>query len=167
MTTPTVARLLAYFEGLESHNRPLLSALAGAYGPLCGGGGERSSDPLKAAAFQEVKDRCAGFLQVLDLEIIWGIASGELDALALARHVLDVKRNREAHPDDPPEPPRWDALDKTLRQHLCTVAHRFMRVPSLEARHSDSLDFHTVDFASAREALVYAYFMGLNARNQD
>lgn len=44
------------------------------------------------------------------------------------------------------------------------AAQRYLRVETLETRHSDCLDFHEVSVWALREALEQAYLAGRNAR---
>jgi hypothetical protein len=99
-----------------------------------------------------------------DLDTVIDIAGGDLDARAVARHVLGELRARAVHPGEPAAPPRWDALDAGLRENLATVAHRFLRFGALESHHDEARDFQRVGYADVRDALAYAYFMGFNAR---
>jgi len=61
----------------------------------------------------------------------------------------------------PPELVRWAGVQESTRQVLSRIALEQMRVPTLEARDSDRLDFHEVSVWSIRDALLYAYTLGL------
>lgn len=61
----------------------------------------------------------------------------------------------------PPELARWASTPEGTRQVLSRIALEQLRVPTLEARESDRLDFHEVSVWSLRDALLYAYTQGL------
>jgi hypothetical protein len=166
MTTPTVNRLAAFLEGLATADPATLDALSGTPKTLNCGTYSNLEDPWVAAAFRELQARFARICAGLDFETLMDIARSDLDARAVAKHVAGELRARAAHPGDEPEPPSWEALDATLREHLTTVAHRFLRFETLESRHRDALDFREVGFGSVRDALTYAYFMGVRARDR-
>lgn len=163
MTTTTVTRLVAHLEGLAREDAHALPALANAPEMLNCGAFNNLEYPWRAAAFREVQKRLARIAASLDFETLMDVAGGELDGRAVARHVHEALRAQRVHPEDPTPPPRWEVLDPKLREDLTTVAHRFLSFQTLEHRHRDSLDFQEVGCGSLRDALVYAYFMGLNA----
>jgi len=43
---------------------------------------------------------------------------------------------------------------------VCQVANQYLRIPTLETRHSDRLDFHDCAVWSIRDALIAAYRAG-------
>lgn len=165
MTMPTVNRLASRLEALAREDLQALAALASAPETLYCGVFNNLEHPWRAAAFREVQSRVSRIVAALDFETLMDVARGDLDGRAVARHVHGAVRNRQAHPDDPPSPPAWEVLDPKLREDLRTVAHRFLSFQTLEVRHRDSLDFQEVGCASLRDALAYAYFMGLHAHD--
>ena len=164
MTTPTVMRLAAFFEGVARNDTGRLAALAEASEMFHNGKINAAENLWRAAAFRELQARYASLVSGLDLDTVIDIAGGDLDARAVARHVLGELRDQAAHPGDPAAPPPWNALDAGLRANLATVAHRFLRFGALESRHNEARDFQRVGYADVRDALAYAYFMGFNAR---
>lgn len=165
MTTPTVMRLAAFFEGMARNDADRLAALADASELFHNGKFNAAENLWRGAAFRELQGRYAALVGGLDLDTVIDIAAGDLDARAVAQHVLEKLREQAAHPGDPAAPPPWGAINAGLRAHLTTVAHRFLRFGSLESRHDEARDFQRVGYADVRDALAYAYFMGLNARN--
>jgi len=166
MTTPTVNRLAAFFEGMARSDAGRLEALAEASKTFHTGKVNEVENLWQAAAFRELQSRYGVIIEALDLDTVIDIAAADLDASAVAKHVLAELRARKSHPHDPPAPPPWAALDAGLRQDLTTVAHRFLRFEVLESRYDESRDFRQVGFADVRDALAYAYFMGLRARSE-
>jgi hypothetical protein len=164
MTTPTVTRLAAFFEGLARNDAGRLQALADAAQMFHNGRLNDAENLWRSAAFRELQQRYAALVQGFDLDTLIDIAAGDLDARAVAKHVLGELRAKAAQPDDPASPPPWGAIDAGLRASLATVAHRFLRFSALESRHDEAWDFQRVGFADVRDALAYAYFMGFNAR---
>ena len=165
MTTPTVMRLAAFLEGVARNDTGRLTALAEASEMFHNGKINAAENLWRGAAFRELQSRYAALVGGLDLETVIDIAAGDLDARAVARHVLETLRDQAAHSDAPPAPPPWGAINASLRGDLTTVAHRFLRFGSLECRHDEARDFQRVGYADVRDALAYAYFMGLSARN--
>ncbi len=163
MSTPTVTRLAAFFEGLARNDAGRLQALAEAAQMFHNGRLNDAENLWRSTAFSELRQRYAALVQGFDLDTLIDIAAGDLDAREVARHVLGELRAEAAHPGDPASPPPWGALDAALRASLTTVAHRFLRFGSLESRYDEERDFQRVGFADVRDALAYAYFMGFNA----
>lgn len=46
---------------------------------------------------------------------------------------------------------------------LTQIARRYLRIPTLEQRNSDRLDFHDVGVGSLQDALEAAYLAGMEA----
>lgn len=164
MTTPTVTRLAAFFEGLARNDAGRLQALADAAQMFHNGRLNDAENLWRSAAFRELQQRYAALVQGFDLDTLIDIAAGDLDARAVAKHVLGELRAKAAHPGDLASPPPWGAIDADLRASLAMVAHRFLRFSALESRHDEAWDFQRVGFSDVRDALAYAYFMGFNAR---
>jgi hypothetical protein len=45
-------------------------------------------------------------------------------------------------------------------ERLAKIAKDYLRVPTLDTRNSDSLDFHTISVWGLKQALKLAYLMG-------
>lgn len=165
MSTPTVARLAAFMEGLARADAAMLKSLAGASATLNNCVHNHLEDSWRAAAFRELQGRYARFVSGLDFDTVMDIARGELDAREVARHVLAEMNARNDHPNDPPAPPPWEAINESLRKDLVTVAHRFLGFNSLELRDSAELDYRQVGCLDVRDALIYAFFMGARTRD--
>lgn len=56
------------------------------------------------------------------------------------------------------------ATQQQIDQLLTEIAKKHLSLETLEARNSDSLDFHDVAVWSLKEALQEAYEAGLNAK---
>jgi hypothetical protein len=52
----------------------------------------------------------------------------------------------------------------SVDQQLATIARRVLRIPTLESRNSDRLDFHEVGVGELKDALRLAYQAGREAR---
>jgi hypothetical protein len=66
----------------------------------------------------------------------------------------------------PPELAKWSETTPAMRQVLCNFANRHLGLPTLESRHGDRLHGDRLDFAevsvwSVRDALLYAYTLGV------
>jgi hypothetical protein len=53
-------------------------------------------------------------------------------------------------------------MDKNLEKLLTKIANEHLNIETLEARNSDSLDFHDVSVWSVKDALEAAYLAGQN-----
>jgi hypothetical protein len=62
----------------------------------------------------------------------------------------------------PPELAKWAETTPALRQVLASIASRYLSMPTLESRRSDRLDFAEVSVWSVRDALLYAYTLGVS-----
>jgi hypothetical protein len=94
------------------------------------------------------------------------------DVTARVQHAIDAgERSREIDADDLVEvllaiaerldPGETAELsDDVLLDELVAIAKTELRVPTLDSRGNDSLDFHEVGVAGLRDALIRAYRLG-------
>ena len=57
-------------------------------------------------------------------------------------------------------------MKNNINEELELIAHRYLRISTLETQNSDELDFHEVSIWSLKEALEAAYELGRRNKNE-
>lgn len=57
-------------------------------------------------------------------------------------------------------------MKNNINEELELIAHRYLRISTLETRNSDELDFHEVSIWSLKEAFEAAYELGRRNKNE-
>lgn len=157
----------AYLEGLARSDAARLKTLAFGTRDLLGPNSS-PSDLWRAAAFRQIERIYDSAVSAMDVVALVDLASGQVDATEVARHILDHIAGQPPSADEMPDPPNWPALHADLRRDLAGVAHRHLRILGLAqpSPNGEPVAVTTTD-RDLRAALTHAYYMGHHAARSE
>jgi hypothetical protein len=117
------------------------------------------------AAADVLRGKLAGMMSSFSLNLLNHLQLGAIDSVAVAEAAQAAEHDLPAVGSQPPVTvlspgTTWTGAPVDVRAILASVALEFVGVPTLGVRNWDSLDFHSIDVASLREALLAAYVAG-------